>query len=70
VTQAQQHEAVLWEARPCLEALCCRGKIAGQVALLAALQHSPRFQLSTATGGGPPQWRIRCIARMSSLLKC
>jgi hypothetical protein len=69
VTQAQQHEAVLWEARPCLEALCCRGKVAGQVALLAALQHSPRFQLGTATGGGPPQWRVRCTAITSTLVR-
>ena len=68
MTQAQQHEAVLWEARPCLEALCCRGKVAGQVALLTALQHSPRFQLGTATGGGPPQWRVRCTAIMSTLV--
>jgi hypothetical protein len=59
--QAQQHQAVLWEARSCLEALCCSGKAAGRVALLAALQHSPRFQLSADAGDGTPGWCIRCI---------
>lgn len=60
--QAQQQHAAQWEARGCLNALCCGGVAAGRVALLAALHHSPRFVPAGTTSSGTPTWCLRCAA--------
>lgn len=69
--QEQRHRLVLWEGRPRLESLCGGDAAAGRAAVLAALQHSPRFTSVGVNADDIETWCARgfsCRTTVSRLI--